>query len=521
MALTLSAPADLELHPALRLAGAFALVKFLLHLAMNVWQAHHGWGYFRDEFYFIACGRHLAWGYVDHGPLVAVQARLAETLFGRSLAGIRMLSALAGAARVFLTGVLAWSLGGRRAAQSLAMLGVLLAPCYLGADGYLSMNSVESLFWMSALLVVMLLQRGGSPKLWLLFGVAAGLGLLNKPSMTFFLAALLIALLLTPQRRVLTTPWLLAGCAVMLVIAAPNLIWQMHNHWATWEFLRNDQQGKNRVLGPFEFLDAQWQTLNPLSAAIWLPGLVWLLRRRDVRWLGLTYVLFLGLMFKLHAKDYYVIPIYPILFAAGGLAWQTRLASARVHRVVAFPVLQVALVMTAILILPMAEPLLSPTDWLRYTAALHLRNRSGDAETAATGPLPQFFADRFGWQEEADAVRRIYRSLTPAEQAQTVVLCTNYGQAGALQFLAPELPVVVSGHNNYWLWGAGPRPGNILIDFERGSPEHFRDYFSDVQAAGKTQDSRWSMPYERRTIWLLKGAHQTIQSLWPSEKDYI
>src|SRR5580692_2803261 len=176
-------------HPsqraAVRLALVFAAIKFALHFATNLWQAHIGWGYFRDEFYYLICGRHLAWGYVDQGPIVAVQARVAETLFGHSLAGIRMLSAAAGAARVFLAGLLAWSLGGRRPAQALAMLCVLVAPAYLALDSFLSMNSFESMFWMTCVLALMELdqQRIAPIRAWTIFGVSAGLGLLNKPSM--------------------------------------------------------------------------------------------------------------------------------------------------------------------------------------------------------------------------------------------------------------------------------------------------------------------------------------------------
>ena len=229
----------------------FATIKLAVHVAANLWEAHIGYGYFRDEFYYIACGRHLAWGYVDHGPIVAVQARISELVFGRSLAGLRFLSALAGAARVFLTGMLAWALGGRRPAQGLAMLGVLLVPQYLGTDSFLSMNSFESLFWMTCLLALVLMLKNeahpGSQKLWLLFGVSGGIGVLNKPSMTFFLVALLLALLLTPQRRLLASRWAAAGIAVLVLIALPNLLWQMHNHWPTLEFLRNGQIGNKTI----------------------------------------------------------------------------------------------------------------------------------------------------------------------------------------------------------------------------------------------------------------------------------
>ena len=272
---TIVRPADPTLHSALRLAFIFAAIKLALHIATNLWEAHIGYGYFRDELYYIICGRHLAWGYVDHGPGVAIQAKLALALFGKSLAGMRMLSAAGGAARVFLTGILAWSLGGRRPAQGLAMICVLIAPQYLGIDSYLSMNSFESLFWMTCLLALILILRGGSEKLWLLFGFSAGLGLLNKPSMTFFLAALLAALLVTKQRRLLASKWAAAGVALLILIALPNLLWQVHNHWPTLEFLRNGQRGNKTItLSPVAFTIKQILNMGPVTVLIWGAGLV-------------------------------------------------------------------------------------------------------------------------------------------------------------------------------------------------------------------------------------------------------
>ena len=146
---TIVRPTDPTFRDAIGLAAVFAAVKLLLHFALTLWIQHLGYSYFRDEFYYIACGRHLAWGYVDHGPIVAVQARLGEVLFGDSLFAIRVLSALAGSAAVFLTGMLTWALGGRRPAQALAMLGILIAPIYLALDSFLSMNSFEPVFWVS------------------------------------------------------------------------------------------------------------------------------------------------------------------------------------------------------------------------------------------------------------------------------------------------------------------------------------------------------------------------------------
>ncbi len=545
------------LRAALRLALAFAAVKLLLHVATTLWIAHLGWGYFRDEFYYIACGRHLAWGYVDHGPLVALQARLAETLFGHSLLGLRLPAAIAGAARVFLTGLLCFQLGGRRAAQALAMLGILVAPQYLGIDSFLSMNSFESLFWMSCLLALLVLERRTWPwiassssstgisstgainapalGLWLLFGLSAGLGLLNKPSMTFFLVALGLALLFTRAGRALVLRReTLAGVALLLAIAGPNLLWQLHHGWPTLEFLENGRHlGKNTTLPPFPFLANQIQILNPVTAFLWIPGLVLLLRRSAWRWLGLTYLLFLALMLALHAKDYYVTPIYPILFAAGGLAWEQRQwrpfgrlsaapAPLRADRLVAFPLYQATLVLTGLLFLPLAIPVFTPQTWLRYVHATHLVGQMTNSETSATGPLPQFFADRFGWQEEADEVTRIVRSLSPADRAHLTIVCDNYGEAAALQLLAPSLPRVVSGHNTYWLWGPGDGDGTVVLSISGGPPEDTLLFYRDVQLVGALAFSPFQMPFEhRKHIYLARHPRQGFQSLWPRLKHYI
>ncbi len=397
MATTIVRPPDPTLRPALRLAALFAALKLALHILTTLWQVHLGYGYFRDEFYYIACGRHLAWGFVDLGPIVALQALLGLLLFGKSLLGIRLLSALAGAARVFLTGILCWALGGRRPAQALALTAVLILPIYLAIDGYLSMNSFESLFWMTALLALILQLRPNpaSPKLWLLWGIASGLGLLNKPSMTFFLVALLAALLLTPQRRLLATPWAAAGIALMLLIVLPNLLWQAHNHWPTWEFLQNGRaQHKNVALTPIAFLAQQILILLPPTVLIWLPGLILLLKSKPYRFLALTYLFFLALTMALHAKDYYVTPIYPILFAAGGIAWERRLIdrrsatrrSVQQNRIFAFPLAQATILFFAFALMPLSIPILKPAAIVTFGRITHL-GRAGDTENEKVGPL--------------------------------------------------------------------------------------------------------------------------------------
>ena len=531
---TIVRPTDPTLRSAIRLAALFAAVKLAVHIITTAWVTHLGYEIFRDEFYYIACGRHLAWGYVDHGPIVALQARMATTLFGHSIVGLRLFSALAGAARVFLTGLLAWSLNGRRPAQSLAMLAVLCVPAYLGGDSYLSMNSFESLFWMTCLLAVILIQRrtaSGLPtrNLWLLFGVSAGIGLLNKPSMTFFLLALLGALLLTPQRKLLFTRWTAAAVALLLLIVLPNLLWQIHNHWPTLEFLHNGQvENKNVKLSPLAFTVQQFMSMQPLTALIWVAGLVSLLRdkaREHKRWLGLTFILFFFGMMALHAKDYYIAPIYPILFAAGGIAWERTFGHRRRvqnNSAFAFPVAYATLILFTLFILPLAIPVLAPQQWIAYTKATHLYNASASTENQEQGALPQFFADRFGWQQETSELLRIYNSLSPADQKVAAIKTSNYGEAAAPLFLAPpgSLPPIISGHNNFYLWGPQGATGDVLILVEQTTREHLLEYYEEVQIAGY-MNHPLAMPYEHRPIFLCRHRKFNLQSTWPEMKKYI
>lgn len=519
---------------ALRLALIFAIVKLTFQFALTLWTEHIGYGYFRDEFYYIACGRHLAWGYVDHGPIVAVQARLGEVLFGDSVFSIRIFSAAAGAAAIFLTGVIAWAFGGRRPAQALAMFGLIVCPQYIGTDGYLSMNSFEPVFWMICVLAVVLMLSGRSQRFWwLVFGVSAGVGLLNKPSMTFFLVALGLGLLLTPQRRVLGSRWAAAGIALMILIALPNVLWQIRNHWPTLEFLRNGQTGhKNIVLNPVQFFLAQFNNMQPANALLWIPGVVALLRAksiRDGRWLGLTCLFFFAGMLVLHAKDYYLAAVYPAYFAAGGIAWERRFAGLRGvqhNRIVAFPVFEAVLLFTSLLLLPMSSPVLRPATWVRYTKALHLHGNK--METMATGPLPQFYADRFGWQQEVTLVLGAFRSLSPQDQRRVCIFGNNYGEAGAIDLLGARqgadqglhLPPALSGQNNYWLWGTYGCDPEVSIAVISDSPEAIARKYRSVAVVGRL-DNPWAMPIEHKNVYLLRGRRASAPFKWSDERFYF
>src|SRR3984893_6714311 len=290
--------------------------KLLLHAFTSV----ERYGYFRDELYYLDMARHLDWGYVDAAPLIAVYAKIA-LLMGGSLAALRILPALAGAGLVAISILIARELGGGRYAQFLAGFCVLVCPAVLSVDSLMTMNAFEPLFWMGCILVVARILRTGDSRIWLWFGLLAGLGLENKHSTLSFGFAVTIALLLTHHRREFAKKWIWIAAAIAFAIFLPNLIWQIRHHFPTIEDLENvRREGKNVVLGPLAFVKEQILTQHPILLPFWLAGLIWFLRDRRWRVLGFTVVIFCILMEVAHGKNYYVFPIYPMLFAGGAVA---------------------------------------------------------------------------------------------------------------------------------------------------------------------------------------------------------
>ncbi|HEY2458537.1 MAG TPA: glycosyltransferase family 39 protein, partial [Candidatus Acidoferrum sp.] len=232
------------------LLGGLAFLLFAAHMLVS-----GRYGYFVDELYYLACSHHLAWGYVDQPPLIAVITWLERITLGDSLPALHFLPAVAAGLRVVLTGLIARELGARRYGILLACICVMVAPMYLGLDSLLTMNVFESLFWMASALIVLKIFNGASPKFWLLFGVVAGIGLLNKHSMLFFGFGLVVGLVFTKQRKQFAQPWFWLGGLIALLIFLPNLLWEIHRGFPTIELLRNVQRsGRNTEMGPVLFL---------------------------------------------------------------------------------------------------------------------------------------------------------------------------------------------------------------------------------------------------------------------------
>jgi dolichyl-phosphate-mannose-protein mannosyltransferase len=487
-------------------------VKLLLHIFTSV----RHYGYFRDELYYLDMARHLDWGYVDAAPLVAVYAKIALWM-GGSLAALRILPTLAGTALVALTILIARELGGGRYAQLLAGLAVLLSPAVLVMDNFLSMNAFEPLFWMGCIWVVARILRTGDSRLWLWFGVLAGLGLENKHSTLSFGFSVTVALLLTSHRREFARKWIWIAGLIAAALFLPNIIWQIRHHFPTIEDLENvRREGKNVVLGPVAFVKQQILALQPILLPVWFSGLVWFLRDRRWRVLGVTFVVFFVLMEVTHGKDYYVFPIYPMLFAGGGVVIEKAIEMWLAKRAVAIRTATRAAVVAVIVLaslpaIPMATWMLPPERLLAYENALGFKPAKSEVHHESL--LPQAVADQFGWPEMANEVAGIYNSLPPEERAATGIWAGNYGEAGAINLFGPKLglPHAYSRHQNHWYWGPPPQVYKNLIVIE-WSLEDVRDNCTSFQAFEHYQ--RFGMGEENTPIYLCRGVLFDIRKIW-------
>lgn len=489
---------------AITILAALCAAKLLLHLLTSV----RHYGYFRDELYYLDMARHLDWGYVDAAPLIAVCAKVA-LLFGGSLAALRIISALAGAGLVALAILLARELGGNRYAQFLAGLAILLCPAFLVENSLLTMNAFEPLFWTGCVLVLARILRTGDSRLWLWFGLLAGLGLENKHSTLSFGFSVVVALLLTHHRREFARPWIWIAGGIALALFLPNIIWQIRHHFPTIEDLENvRREGKNVVLGPLAFLKEQIIDMHPVLLPVWLSGLVWTLRDRRWRTLGLTFLVYFVLMEVAHAKNYYVFPIYPMLFAAGAVAIESWLRNRAAWTRVA--VIAVILLAT-IPVIPLFTWMLPPERLLAYQDAVGFK--PAKAEVHHQSLLMQPIADQFGWPEMARQVAEIYNSLPPEERAQTGIWAGNYGEAGAINQFGPQygLPTAYSRHQNHWYWGPPPQPYSNLIVIQ-WSRDDVADNCTSFQAF--EHYDKWGMDEENGPIYLCRGVKFDVQKIW-------
>jgi len=512
---------------------AIAFGKFLFHLIFN-----NRYGYFRDELYYMACGDHLAWGYVDMPPVIPVIVRLSRTVLGDSLRSIRFVPALASSAIIVLGALIAREMErgipknsdtnlqdvrqSSGFAPVLTAICVLIAPIYLSDGSLLTTNCLEPLIWMGCVWFAILAINRRDPRYWLWFGVVAGIGLEEKYSIAIFGAGIVAGLLLTEQRRFITNKWLWIGGAAALLIFLPNLIWNVQHHWPFAELMHNIKTtGKDVELSPLEFFKQQILLAQPFTAPIWITGLFALLfwpRLKPYRFLGWCYVVTFTLFVVLKGKNYYLSPIYPMLYAAGAVAIDTGIE--RIHQFWLKPVIAVLLLALGAWLVPLVVPVLPVDRFITYMDQLPFKvPRTEHGHEGAA--LPQHYADQFGWKEITSKVNEAWAKIPPDERNDCAIFAQDYGQAGAIDFFGRQygLPHALSGHQNYFLWGPHAYSGNcmIILDDEK---EDLEKRFDVVEYIGNSANNPYALEREI-PVFICKGAKfGSLQQLWPQVKHW-
>jgi hypothetical protein len=471
-------------------------------------------GFFRDELYYLANAARLDWGYVDHPPLCVWILKGFTTVLGEQLWVVRLPVVLAGCALVFMAGLLAREFGGGRRAQLMAAVLVAAAPVYRVVGHLYAMNGFDVLFWAVAILVFTRLMKDPKPWRWLALGAIIGLALLNKFSVLWLVAGLLVAVLVSDRRKILLSPWPYAAALLSLAIIAPHLVWQAHHGWPTSEFVRNANSHKLLETTPITFLFVQFAVMNPVTFPLWLlfVGVAWSKKEwRPVAAIFATVVLIL--LINGRSRENYLSPAYAAIVGPGVVRLESWLREKRdfLYRA-GLSVAVLAGVATSLVVMPILDQ-----EQLRklYNIWPHA---TPQAERGAKGDL-KGLADMHGWQELHDVTKKVYDSLSREDQARVSVYGHNYGEAAAIQHFSKGLwePRVIGPHNNYWLWGPGDWNGEVLIVVGAMAQEH-QALFESYEVVARN-NAPWAVPEEANApVAIARGLRIPVSEFWEKVK---
>jgi hypothetical protein len=497
-------PAAVPRSP-VRWIALVAAAAFAVEMAVSA-----RYGYHRDELYFLAAGQHPAFGYVDQPPLTPLLARLSAVLSGNSLIALRLIPALGLAALVALTAAMSRLLGAGRTGQVLAALATATCGEFLGAMHLMTTTTPDFVFWAVLLLLVLKLLTSQNPRWWVAIGACAGLAAEAKWNIAFLLGGLAIGFAATPARRLAASRWLAVGAVLAAALAAPDIIWQAAHGWPAFDVfgaLQGDA-GHNRAV----YWPAQIVYPGLALTPVWITGLVWSLRSpaaRPVRSVGIAAAAVLGILFLLGGKPYYPGGIFTFLFAAAAVPLERWLAARRPlarGRIRPAPLMGAAMIASAVLLLPIAVPLLPVTSL-----------RSGGIQK-----INYDMGETVGWPRLVALVAREYRALPAGQRSGTAILTSNYGEAGAIDRYGPAdgLPQAYSGHNNFWLWGPPPARDTSVLAVNMDLSVLRRE-FTVVRKVGAFYNGLGIDDDEQGApIYVATGLRSTWSRSWPAFRNY-
>ena len=483
--------------PVLAASGVFLLVELV---------AAARYGLHRDELYFLACARHLAWGYVDQPPLVPAVAWVVSGVIGPFAWALRLLPALVGAVTVGLSAMMARELGGGRCAQTIAAVATAASAELLAAFHLLSTTAFDYFFWAVILWLTLRLLGTDDSRLLVPLGVVSGIALLNKWNVAFLIGSLVVGIGAGRKRRLLWSKHALVGALALVVLLSPDIIWNFRHDWAQVAMLHSLHSENSTIGASIAFLPSQLILVGPALAALWIAGLIHLWRDPIFRGVAISYVILAGWFSLTGAKAYYLGGIYVVLFAAGGVVAERRVSQrGKPGRVRGWIALMVA---GAVLSLPLTLPLLPESSLPR-----------GSWE----GQVNKDLSATVGWPSYVGQIARFTNQLTPDQRSRLVLLTGDYGAAGAIDLYGSRyrLPAAISGHNTYWWWGTGDSPDDWVAIATNVPRASLRRMFGRVRLLAYVQTPHGVWTEEHGDpIFLCTQQFRTWSQVWPSFRQY-
>ncbi|MBI5022230.1 MAG: glycosyltransferase family 39 protein [Ignavibacteriales bacterium] len=493
-----------------------SILTVLIHLIAS----GIGYGVFRDELYYLACANHLDIGYVDHPPLSIWILAAWKFFFGDSLFSIRFLPAVCSGITTFIVGILAKNFGGQKYAIVLAGLASMFAPILLAFFSIFSMNAFDILLWALVFLILEKFSQNYKSGYWYLLGLIIGLGALNKISMLWLGAGIFVGVLLTSNRTALRTltPWMAGGIAALLFL--PFVIWNLTHDFAHLEFMRNASTEKYASQNPLTFLSGLWLLVNPLAVPACLAGFWLLLARKEFRIIGFAVLTVLAiLLINVHSKPEYFAVALTVLFPAGAVQLEQWLKGKYLNWV-RLPYV-VCLTASGIFVMPLTLDILPVETFVKYQSALGMTPSSNEGLQLTS--LPQFYADRFGWENMAKVTAQVYKSLPDSDKQRCLIYGRNYGEAGAIDYFGREfgLPPAISQHNSYWYWSLEHLKQDVTIIVIGRAKDRMLQDFEDVKEVAIIQ-SEYSMPYENNLpVLICRKLRRPILEVWYGRRIFI
>ncbi len=515
---TETTPASMDTSARARLTSGTAALIYLavISLSLHAW-IHSEFGFHRDEFLYIALGEHLDWGFLEVPPLIAVVAFLSHAILGNSYFAYHFFPALAGALIVFITGLITREIGGNRFSQILAAVCVLVSPAYIRSSGFFMPVVFEQLYVTLFVYFIILLLKTQNPKWWLLIGVIAGIGLMNKYSMGVFIFGFLGGLIFTSNRKMLLTKWPWTAAAIALLIFFPNIIWQYSQDWPIADHMQRLKETQFVHVSPLSFISGQ-VFMNLISAPVWLAGIYFFIIARSgipFRTLGWIYAIPLAILLAGSGKDYYLLPVYPMLLAGGAclignFSWLEKRIWLKFSMIIFIAGMNIP-------VIPYGIPVLSVKAAQEY--CLFMAQHTGlDGplrwETGQYHRLPQDYADMVGWEEIVQQVAKVYRALPREEQPRCAIFASEYAFAGAIDYYGEkyELPKAISFNASYYTWGPRGYTGELSL-IVGAHKEDVEKYFDEVTLATIITND-----YSRENnipVCMARKPKTNFQELWP------